>query len=101
MLTADRYAAARDVLMRAKPRLGDEPLHRPDETTVQQAIRIAPKLGSGVLAIQGPPGAGKTYTAARMICALAAAGRRVGITANSHAVIRNLLDEVVRAADEQ
>ena len=50
--------------------------------------------------IQGPPGTGKTYTAARMICALVKAGKTVGITANSHKVIRNLLDEVVAAAGE-
>lgn len=51
--------------------------------------------------MQGPPGAGKTYTGARMICALAREGKTVGITANSHKVIRNLLDEVVVAAGEQ
>jgi len=52
------------------------------------------------LPIQGPPGAGKTHIGARMICVLVEAGLKVGITANSHKVIRNLLDEVVRAADE-
>lgn len=101
MLGEGRYQAARDILLRAKPRLGDEPLHRAGETPVEQAVRIAPKLMSGVLAIQGPPGAGKTYTGARMICELVKAGKRVGITANSHKVIRNLLDEVVRAAEQQ
>ena len=48
----------------------------------------------GVLPIQGPPGSGKTYTGARMIVALVAAGKRVGVVANSHKVIGNLLDEV-------
>jgi uncharacterized protein len=33
-----------------------------------------------------------------MICALVKAGKRVGITATSHKVIRNLLDEVLEAA---
>ena len=50
--------------------------------------------------IQGPPGSGKTYTGARMITEMVNAGLRVGVTANSHKVIRNLLDEVRRAADE-
>jgi predicted RecB family nuclease len=95
-----RYLAARDVLLRRPPRLGGESLHRPGEGAVDSAVRIAPRLAGGVLAIQGPPGAGKTYTAARMICALVQANRRVGITANSHKVIRNLLDAVVEAADE-
>ena len=35
-----------------------------------------------------------------MIVDLVRAGRRVGVTAGSHKVIRNLLDEVVRAAAE-
>ena len=64
------------------------------------ALRLALALDGGVLPIQGPPGSGKTYTGARMIAAIANAGLRVGVTANSHKVIRNLLDEVCRAADE-
>ena len=47
-----------------------------------------------MLAIQGPPGAGKTYVGARMIRAAVRAGMRVGVTANSHKVIQNLLDEI-------
>jgi superfamily I DNA and/or RNA helicase len=35
-----------------------------------------------------------------MICALVQAGRKVGITANSHKVIRNLLDEVRKTAQQ-
>jgi hypothetical protein len=64
-------------------------------------IRIALNLESSVFPVQGPPGAGKTYTGARMICALAREGKTVGITANSHKVIRNLLDGVVVAARER
>jgi predicted RecB family nuclease len=96
---AGRYLAARDLLLRNAPRLGDHPLQLENETPVDAAIRIAPMLAGGILPIQGPPGAGKTYTAARMVCALVASGKRVGITANSHTVIRNLLNEVVKAAD--
>ncbi len=47
---------------------------------------------------QGPPGTGKSYTGARMICALVAAGKNVGVTATSHKVIRNLLDAILAAA---
>jgi uncharacterized protein len=50
------------------------------------------------LAIQGPPGSGKTFTGAQMICAAVRAGLKVGITAVSHKVIRNLLDKAVEAA---
>ena len=59
------------------------------------------ELDGGVLPIQGPPGTGKTHTGGRMICALIRAGKKVGITANSHSVIRNLIDAAVKAADRE
>ena len=94
------HRVARDLLLRQRPRVGGAPLQDEGETTVEAALRIAPLLEGGVLPIQGPPGAGKTFTGARMICALVEAGAKVGITANSHKVIRNLLDEVVQATEE-
>ncbi|MGQ0582224.1 MAG: TM0106 family RecB-like putative nuclease [Reyranella sp.] len=96
---AGSYAAARDLLMKVVPRTGGQSLQQTGETPVQAAVRLAPLL-SGFLPIQGPPGAGKTYTGARMICALVRAGKKVAITANSHKVIRNLLNAVVEAAEE-
>jgi predicted RecB family nuclease len=98
--------AGRDLLRRMTPRLRnaavppDGPLRSPDESPLEAAIRLVPALDESVLAIQGPPGSGKTYTAAHIIVELVAAGRRVGITANSHKVIGNALDAVHRAAEE-
>jgi len=94
------YQAARDLLMLAGPRVGEQALKGPDETTLTAALRIAPHLDGGVFPVQGPPGAGKTHTGARMICRLVQSGKRIGITANSHKVIRNILDEVLEAATE-
>lgn len=94
------YQAARDLLQRLAPRTCGEPLRKANETTLEATVRLAPKLEPCVLPIQGPPGAGKTFTAARMICALVRAGKTVGVTANSHKVIRNLLNAIVEAADE-
>jgi hypothetical protein len=82
------------------PRLSGIALKEPDETVLAAAIRLAPHIDSGVFPIQGPPGSGKTYIGARMISALTKMDKKVGITANSHKVIRNILDEVVKAADE-
>ncbi len=95
------HRAARDLLMAVAPRLRGQELQLDGEATLAAAIRIALNLDRSVFPVQGPPGAGKTYTGARMICALARDGKTVGITANSHKVIRNLLDEVVVAAGEQ
>jgi len=58
-------------------------------------------LTVGPLAIQGPPGSGKTYSAARVVVALVGAGQQVGITANSHSVIGHVLTQVMACAREQ
>lgn len=98
-----RYRAGRDLLLRKPPRLVDgenlSPLasEKPENT----ASRIVVALEDSVFAIQGPPGSGKTYTGARMICELVQRGKRIGVTALSHKVIRNLLEAVVEAAEEK
>jgi predicted RecB family nuclease len=96
------YRAGRDLLMRRPPRLpNNESLAQmASETPVNTASRIALSLKDSIFAIQGPPGSGKTYTGARMICELVKHGRKIGVTALSHKVIRNLLDAVVEAAQE-
>lgn len=95
------YQAARDLLLRLPPRVGGQALHHEGETAVDAAVRLCAHLEGGVLPIQGPPGAGKTFTGAHMICELVRLGKTVGITANSHKVIRNLIDEVIKLADEK
>jgi predicted RecB family nuclease len=92
-------SAARSLLMAQSPRLvsGDFVAAR-HEPAVDFAVRIAGDLDNTVLAIQGPPGSGKTFTGAEMICGLIGGGKKVGVTATSHKVIRNLLDAVCKAA---
>ena len=63
--------------------------------------REVTSLDETVLAIQGPPGAGKTYTGGQLICDLVRAGKKVGITATGHKVIRNLLDAVAHEAEKR
>ena len=100
------HRAARDLLLGRPPRVSPPaqngaPLRQAEETELDAARRIVSHLDGGVLAIQGPPGSGKTYTGARIICDLVRAGKKVGVTANSHAVIRNLLNATVDAATEE
>ncbi|MET4799185.1 TM0106 family RecB-like putative nuclease [Bradyrhizobium sp. LB11.1] len=92
------YRAARDLILAVAPRLRGQELQRAGEATLAGAVRVALNLDESVFPVQGPPGSGKTFTGARMICALAKEGKTIGVTANSHKVIRNLLDEVVAAA---
>ncbi len=98
------YRVARDLLLRTPPRVGqwlEEPVARTGERDLDAARRLATALDHTTLAIQGPPGSGKTYSGARMICTLLAAGKQVGITGTSHKVIGNLLTAVLDAAAEE
>ncbi len=49
------------------------------------------------MAIQGPPGSGKTYAGARVVKTLVEMGWKVGVVAQSHRVIENFLDAVADA----
>jgi hypothetical protein len=98
---AGAHRAARDLLLRAEPRCAGQPLRRMGESVVDAAVRLCAHLEPGVLPIQGPPGAGKTFTGARMICEVVRRGKKVGVTANSHKVIRHLIDKTFEAAAKQ
>ena len=98
------WRAARDLLLRHAPRVGQAAGRAAARSTARPTWRRRggwrSQLDHSVLAIQGPPGAGKTFTGARMIVELVRAGKRVGVTANSHKVIGNLLDDGREAAAE-
>jgi predicted RecB family nuclease len=101
--TPGPFRAARDLLLQLPPRLNEpsSSLLRPGESTLDAAKRLVGLLQKTVLPIQGPPGAGKTFTGARMIIELVKQGKRVGITATSHKVIGNLLKEVSAAGKKE
>jgi len=97
-----KYQAVRDLLLGIPPRLsaGETLGTAGTETTTETACRVVGALKNSVFAIQGPPGSGKTFTAARMICSLVRQRKKVGVTALSHKVIGKVLKEVQIAADE-
>ena len=98
-----RYRAVRDLILRRPPRIAGQPsssaLTQPGEAPLDAARRLALALEETTLPIQGPPGTGKTWTGARMIVELVRVGRRVGVTAQSHRAISNLIDAVAAAAE--
>ncbi|MGH7630471.1 MAG: TM0106 family RecB-like putative nuclease [Gemmatimonadales bacterium] len=92
--------AVDDLLFRRPPRILEHaggPLLLEDGDLTPQVVDLASRLDGTTLAIQGPPGTGKTFTAAAMIVALLRRGARLGVAANSHKVVLNLLGAVAEA----
>jgi uncharacterized protein len=96
---SDAHTAATELLQRRPPTLTDDaPLNLDGEKSLAGACRVVTQLDDCYLPIQGPPGAGKTFTGAHMITELVRAGKKVGVTAVSHKVIRNLLDKAIEVS---
>jgi predicted RecB family nuclease len=96
------FRAARDLLLRQRPRALKIPIQSPvkeGQLTKESRDLVASLCKEpSILPIQGPPGSGKTFGGARMIVELVKAGHRVGITAISHKVISHLLGEACKVA---
>lgn len=103
-LTGVKSASA-DLLFRRPPRLkksasnADNAENLPHEVdfpasdlpTVDAVHAAVRALDHSYVAVQGPPGAGKTFLASHVIARLVAEGAKVGVVAQSHAVIENLM----------
>ena len=95
----DKPHAATELLMRNIPRIqGREPGKTIAPSDTLETILA---LDHSYLFIQGPPGAGKTYTSSHIILDLIRRGKKVGITSNSHKAIDNLLGKVAALAIEK
>ena len=95
-MLSNEKSAVIDFLTRSHPRIeshsgGDLITDEDSETKLNQVIDIVKRLDNSYLTIQGPPGAGKTYTGSRVIAELLRDGAKVGISSNSHKAINNLL----------
>lgn len=92
------YRAARDLLLGLPPRTIE--IFTSSSIPQERAVEWVLLLENGILPIQGPPGAGKSYTAAHMILGLIRKGKKIGITALSHKVITELVYKVLKLAKE-
>ncbi|MFW0169947.1 AAA domain-containing protein [Rothia sp. P4278] len=93
-------SAGTDLLLRTPPRLtGGGELPQASEFVeshgslagAQAIYRAVSRLKRSYLAVQGPPGSGKTFVGSHVIGRLVDSGWKVGIVAQSHAVVENML----------
>ena len=99
-----KFQAGLDLINRAVPRVHGHPAGKAlidcNEDALAGTSRVVSNLTESCLFIQGPPGAGKTYTGSHVIVDLLKAGKTVAVTSNSHKAINNLLSAVEKVAEQ-
>ncbi|ROS73392.1 bifunctional RecB family nuclease/DEAD/DEAH box helicase [Cellulomonas sp. PhB143] len=100
-------SAVVDLVLRRPPRcVGDTagpagtlpPVGEGPDRYVEAITAAVRGLDRSCLAVQGPPGTGKTHVASHVIARLVADGWRIGVVAQSHAAVENLVRAVVEKA---
>jgi uncharacterized protein len=90
---------ALDIVRRRPSRYLDNAEKRPviDGDVVTAITLSVENLNHSYLAVQGPPGTGKTRVGAGVIKNLIEKGWKIGVVAQSHAVVNNLLQALINA----
>ena len=89
---------ATDILARRPPRTVAGGLPAATGDDVDAIVRAVVDLDRSYLAVQGPPGTGKTYVGSHVIARLVRERAfKVGVVAQSHAVVENMLERIVAA----
>ncbi len=92
------HTAMTDILLRRAPRTRSGAALPRDADTVADITAATLDLDASYIAVHGPPGTGKTHTAAAVITRLVTEyGWRIGVVAQSHATVENLLGAVIDA----
>jgi len=90
--------AVADILLRQPPRTRSGADLPRSGDAIDDITAALLDLDSSYVAVHGPPGTGKTYTAAHVITRLVTEyGWRIGVVAQSHAVVENLLQGTINA----
>jgi len=92
------HPATLQMLLNRAPALKTTGPIQPGEVTPESVSRVIANLDRSALFVQGPPGSGKTTAGATAIVDLLQAGKRVGVVAQSHKAVHNLLRKVEEVA---
>lgn len=95
--------AVDDLLRRNRPRIAGRlpgPIAAEGPRFMAALTAAVRGLQNSTLCIQGPPGTGKTHKSSEVILELLREGKVVGVMANAHKAILNLMHAVLDRADE-
>jgi DNA polymerase III delta prime subunit len=99
------YKAGFDLLRKDFPDISGvtkgERLLENDDVEIPELCDLVERMEQTYLFIQGPPGAGKTYSASHLIAYLLKQGNKIAISAHSHKAINNLMLAVMDRLDEE
>jgi uncharacterized protein len=84
-----------DLLLRRPPRQKTRTLDDSIES-VKAITNSLVQSDDSYVAVQGPPGTGKTYVGAHVIAKLVKQGWKIGVVAQSHSVVENLMNSVAK-----
>lgn len=94
---------ALDLLRRLPPRLGTRPelpaVGEGPDAYIEAILAAVEDLDRSYLAVQGPPGSGKTHVGAHVIGRLVSRGWKIGVVAQSHAVVEHMMTAAVDKGD--
>lgn len=97
--------AGLDVLRRVPPRLASGELlptvtHNESGAAdyISAITGAVEDLDRSYVAVQGPPGTGKTYVGSHVIARLVQRGWKIGVVAQSHSVVENMLCTAIKTA---
>lgn len=100
----NHYLAITAFLKRETPKIQGIKPNTPivaNATSIEEISEATSRLQNSYLFIQGPPGAGKTYTSSQVIVNLIRQGKRIAVSSNSHKAINNLLNNIEKTAKKQ
>ena len=98
-----KYKATYEILKKNYPKIknikeGETIIKEGD--FLKESFKTVESMQNSYLYFQGPPGVGKTHAAAYIIIELIKKSKKIGITANSHKVIFNLLNKIEELAKD-
>ena len=99
-----KYEATYEILKKKYPKIknlkeGEDIIK--GKNFLEESFKNVEDMNKSYLYFQGPPGVGKTYTAGFIILELLKKSKKIGITANSHKVIFNLLKQIEELTNDE